>query len=184
MSVRRQRLPTGDEAGISLVEVIIYSALSALLLSVLGGLFFVGFTTQTEAAGRDAATGAAGVVSNSLQTGIRRASSISVSGSGTLLKARVANGATGWQCVSWVLTPDKKLKYKAGSAAITDTDYASSSWTVLAVGAGQGLAGPAFAGVGTQLTYSLAFLSGGVTVPVGGVVTANAFGTGSPESCW
>ena len=165
----------------SLVEVILYSALSALLLSVLGGLFYVGFQTQAAAGGRDAATGAAGVVSNSLQTGIRRASSISASG--TLLKARVATGANSWQCVTWVLTTDKKLKYKAGSAAITDTDYSSSTWTVLAVGASGGLAGSAFVAVGTQLTYSLTFTSGGITVPVAGIVTASAFGTGSPESC-
>lgn len=197
MSALRHQVGTSDEAGISLVEVIIYSALSALLLSVLGGLFYVGFQTQAAAAGRDAATGAAAVVSNSLQTGVRKASSISVSG--TLLKARVATGATGWQCVTWVLV-DKKLKYKASSAAITDTDYSGSSWTVLAVGASGGLAaGSAFVGLGTpltstQLSYSLAFTSGGPIVPVAGaatpnavvagIVTPDAFGTGSPESCW
>ncbi|MGV8908557.1 MAG: hypothetical protein ACOH1Y_06200 [Propionicimonas sp.] len=175
-----QEQPAGGEAGVSLVEVIIYSALSALLLSVLGGLFYVGFQTQAAAAGRDAATGAAGVVSNSLQTGIRRASSISASA--TLLKARVAAGAASWQCVAWALTSDNKLMYKSSTAPITSTDY--STWTVLAVGASGRLgAGSAFTSAATQVTYSLAFTSGGVTVPVAGVVTANAFGAGSPESC-
>ena len=164
----------------SLVEVIIYSALSALLLSVLGGLFYVGFQTQAAAGGRDAATGAAGVVSNSLQTGIRRASSISASG--TLVKARVATGTASWQCAAWALTSDNKLVYKSSAAPITSTDY--STWTVLAVGASGRLgAGSGFLGVASQLTYSLAFTSGGMTVPVAGVVTASAFGAGSPESC-
>jgi hypothetical protein len=181
MSVLRRPAPTGDEMGMSLVEVIIYSALTALVLSILGGLFFVGFQTQAAAGGRDAATGAAQVVSNSVQTAVRNASSISVSG--TLLKARVASGAAGWQCVTWALTADNKLVYKAAPAAITSTDY--SSWTVLAIGASGRLGGgAAFSGGSAQVSYSLAFTSGSVTVPVAGAATANAYGTGSPESCW
>ena len=165
----------------SIVEVIIYSALTALMLSVLGGLFYVGFQTQAAAGSRDAATGAAQVVGNSLQTSVRNASSLSVSG--TLLKARVASGATGWQCVAWALTADNKLVYKAASAAITSTDY--STWTVLAVGASGRLgSGAAFSGGSAQVRYSLAFTSGSITVPVAGTATVSASGTGSPESCW
>ena len=181
MSVLGRPAPTGDDQGVSLVEVIIYSALTALMLSVLGGLFFVGFQTQAAASGRDAATGAAQVVSNSVQTSVRNASSISASG--TLLKARVASGATGWQCVTWAVTTDNLLVYKTAPAAITSTDY--SSWTVLATGASGGLGGgAAFNGDSAQVSYSLAFSSGGITVPVAGTVTANSYGTGSPESCW
>lgn len=172
---------SGDQLGMSMVEVIIYSALSALALSVLGGLFYVGFQTQAAAGSRDAATGAAEVVTNSLQTAVRNASSVSVSGS--LLKARVATGAAGWQCVAWAVTVDKALVYKASPTAITTTDY--STWTVLAVGAtGRLGGGAAFAGDSAKVSYSMAFTSGSITVPVAGAATANAFGTGSPESCW
>lgn len=183
MSALRQRSRAADEAGISLVEVIVYTALSALLLSILGGLFYVGFQTQAAAGGRDAATGAAMIVSNSLQAGVRKASLLQVTS--TLLKARVARGTTDWQCVTWVLTADKKLKYKSSLAAITDTDYSSSTWTVLAVGASGGFSdsGAATVGPGLQVSYSLALVSGGITVPVVGTVTASARGTGSPESC-
>lgn len=177
---------TTDEAGISLVEVIMYSALSALLLSVLGGLFYAGFTTQASAAGRNAATGSAVVASNSLQTAVRNASSISVTG--TVLKARVATGASGWQCVAWALTVDNKLVYKTSSVAITSsTDY--SGWATLATGVlGRLESGDAFIGDSTKVSYSLAFATGGITdpnpVPVAGAVTASALGPGSPESCW
>lgn len=181
MSILRGAAPGSDEAGISLVEVIIYSAVTALLLSILGGVFFVGFQTQAAAGGRDAATGAAQAVSNSVQTAVRNASSISVTG--PVLKARVASGVAGWQCVTWALTGDNKLVYKAASAAITSTDY--SSWTVLAVGASGRLGGgAAFSGDSARVSYSLAFTFGSVTVPVAGAATANAYGTGSPDSCW
>ena len=171
-----------DEAGVSLVEVIMYSALTALVLSVLGGVFYVGTKTQGAVMSRDAATGAAQVASNSLQASVRNASSVSVSG--RVLKARVATGSGGWQCIVWALTLDNKLVYKAGPGPITSTDY--STWAVLALGAGVGPVGPAFGpdGTGTLLSYSLAFTSGSVTVPVAGVVTANALGPGGPESCW
>lgn len=181
MSVRGVPSRTGDQAGLSLPEVIIATAVSALVLTILGSLFFSGFKTQAAVTGRDAATGAAAVVSNSVQTAVRNASNISVSGA--LLKARVTTGTATWQCVAWALTPDNKLVYKSSSAAITSTDY--SAWTVLAVGASGRLSGGgAFTGTSTQVNFSLAFTSGGITVPVAGVATANAYGTGSPESCW
>ena len=166
----------------SLVEVIIYAALSALLLSVLGGVFYTGFQTQAAAGSRDVATNAAQVTSSSLQTGVRRASTITVSDK--LLKARVATGATGWQCVSWVVTADNKLKYKTAAVAITDTDYANVSWKVLASGVTGGLVGgAAFVGTSTQLSYSLVFTSGIATVPVAGLVSTSASGDGTPVTC-
>jgi hypothetical protein len=181
MSVTDGLRPTGDDAGMTLAEVIVYAAVTALVLSVLAGLFAVGFQTQAAVGSRDLATGAGQVATNSLQTSVRNASSVSASG--TLLKARVATGASGWQCVTWALTPDNKLVYKSASAAITSTDY--STWTVLAAGASGRLAGgAAFSGSATQMSYSLSFAAGGVSVPVAGSVTASAYGTGSPESCW
>jgi hypothetical protein len=181
MSRPDARSRVGDEAGMSLVEVIVYSALTALVLSVLGGLFYVGFQTQASVASRDAATGAAEVVSNSVQTAVRNASGVLVSG--TLLKARVATGATGWQCVAWAVTTDSKVVYKTASAAITSTDY--STWTVLATGArGRLSGGAAFSGGSTQVSYGLDLTSGSSTVPIEGTATASALGTGSPESCW
>jgi Tfp pilus assembly protein PilV len=178
MSLLRQP-PRGDETGMSMVEVIIYSALTALALSVLGGLFVVGLQTQAAASDRDAATGAAQVVSNSLQTSIRNASKVSVSD--WVVKARVASGATGWQCVAWALTPDNKLVYKKDTAAITSTDYAA--WTVLAIGVtGPEGGGAAFTGGPEKVSYSLRFRSGAVTVA--GTVATHAFGTGSPDPCW
>ncbi len=181
MNSLRTRIPRNDETGMSMVEVIIYSALSTLVLSVLGSLFYVGFQTQAAAGSRDAATGAAAVATNSLQTGIRNASSISVAD--TVLKARVATGASEWQCAAWALTADNRLVYKLAPAAITSTDY--STWTVLAAGVSGRLAGGvAFSGGSTEVSYSLGFASGGITVPVAGTATATAFGTGSPESCW
>lgn len=72
---------TDPQAGISLVEVIMYSTLTVLVLTVVASLFYVGFQTQAIAGDRDAATAQAQVVANTLQSDIGNASAISVTGS-------------------------------------------------------------------------------------------------------
>jgi Tfp pilus assembly protein PilE len=178
----RQRVALiNDQTGLSLVEVIMYSTLTAVVLSILAGLLYAGFQTQAVTGDRNNATGAALVVSNSVQTNVRNASAVAVTS--RTLTARVADGASGWQCVAWALTDDNRVVYKVASSAINTTDYAG--WTVLATGASGGLAGgAAFSGSDTEVSYSFRFASGTTTVPVAGTATATAFGPGSPESCW
>ncbi|MEE9964942.1 MAG: hypothetical protein K4304_07580 [Propionicimonas sp.] len=181
MTEHRSATITDPEAGISLVEVIMYSTLTVLVLTVVGSLFFVGFQTQAVTGDRDAATGAAQVVANSLQSSISNASVVQVTS--TTAVARVATGDTGWRCEAWALTSDHTIVYRSSDTAITDTDF--TAWTVLATGVSGGLAGgAAFSGDSTRLTYSLKFTTGTVTVPIAGAAAASAFGTGSPESCW
>ncbi len=172
--------PLGED-GVSLVEVILYSGLTALTLTVLGGVFAAGLQTQAAARDRDAAAGAAQVATTSLQVGIHNASAVLVTGN--VLKARVATGTTGWQCAAWALTPDNKLVYRAEAGPITSTDY--SAWTVLVAGASGRLGGgAAFSGDSSQVSFSLGLGSGAATVPVAGVAVPGAYGPGSPVACW
>lgn len=181
MTRHRGQPITDAEAGISLVEVIMYSTLTVVVLTVVASLFFVGFQTQAVTGDRDAATGAAQVVANSLQTNISNASA--VQSTATTVQARVATGDAGWMCEAWALTSDHTVVYKTSDAPITDSDYAT--WSVLATGATGGLAsGAAFSGDSSRLTYSLKLSAGKASVPIAGVVATTAFGAGSPESCW
>lgn len=168
-----------DETGMTLVEVIVYSSLTVVTLSALGGMFAAGLRAQAAARELDAAAGAAHVAVNSLQAGVRNASNVLASGG--LLKARVASGTGGWQCAAWALTADGELVYTASPAPITSTDY--SSWTVLATGAAAD-GGDAFDFDSTQVTYRMVFTSGSAKVPIAGVVVPTALGPGSPASCW
>jgi hypothetical protein len=175
------------EAGLSLVEVILYSALTVLVFTVVGGMFYAGFQAQASALGRDAATGSAQVVSTSLQTEIGNASDVTVSDDGTMVQARVANGTAAdsqpWKCEAWVLRSNGDVVFKSSSSAITSTDY--STWPVLATGAsGPADGGSAFGVSSATVSYSLQFTSGKITVPIAGSVTHNASGDGEPASCW
>lgn len=168
MTTRRARPPISEQAGLSLVEVILYSTLSALVLTVLAGLFSATLQAQAVALQMDAATGAAEV----LQASVRNASEIQVTSS-TRLVARVADGVSGWQCRAWELTPKGELVYSVGSKA-----------KVMATGvSGPANGDPAFTSANSTASYSLVLGSGKIKVPIAGTVFANAFGPGIPESC-
>lgn len=95
-----------DDAGLSLVELLVALFVGGMLLTLIASLFVS--TMQATAATRDLdlATGRAQALSTSLQTDIRNAAEIvveNIPGGGTLVRARVATGDTGWQCRAWAL---------------------------------------------------------------------------------
>jgi hypothetical protein len=91
---------TSDD-GITLVEMLVTSFVATLFLGMLALLFANGIQAQAQTTDRDTATGKAGVLSNSVLTSIRNASVFTVTDSGRGLIAKVATGATGWQCRAW-----------------------------------------------------------------------------------
>lgn len=203
------RHPAIDECrrddGMSLVELIVYSGLSALFLTVLAGVFIASWQADATTRNRDAATGAAHLITNSIQTSIRNASDFKVDDS--LLRARVATGASGWECRAWRLASPLtiageqwyELQYNHGNAAING---ASGGWTNLLDGLSGG-DGPRvlvqghpaedrpFGDQGNLLTLTLKVLVVDPSnprldalVPVNGDAVTQSWGEGSPTSCW
>lgn len=113
---RSQTAPS--DAGMTLVELILYSALSALVLTVLASLFVSSWQADAATRDRDVATGAAQVITSSIQSGIRSASWFEVTG-GSLLQARVAVGEDAWECRSWELTGGSVL-HSTGTGSVID----------------------------------------------------------------
>ena len=94
--------PSDDDAGVTLVELIIYMVVGLLLLSLMAGLFANGLSSQAQTTDRDTATGKATVVTDSLQTSIRNATAVNPSsGTGKTIVALVATGTSGWECRAW-----------------------------------------------------------------------------------
>lgn len=173
-----------DDAGVTLVELIVAMVVGLLFLSLVAGLLVNGISAQAQTADRDTATGAATDVASSLQTSLRNASAVSPSsGTGNTLVALVATGSTGWQCRAWVLTSGGSLMYKSASAQFSTASTAG--WTALATGITGSFSGGAMfrASSSTQLAYSFTLTVGSSTVPITGGVTAQAvMGSGGP--CW
>ncbi|MDX2377124.1 hypothetical protein M4I32_09965 [Microbacterium sp. LRZ72] len=172
-----------DDAGATLVELILYGMLSALFLGILAVLFATGLSAGAAATERDQATGRAQVVANSVQTSIRNASEFRVDGG--MLRARVADGASGWRCEAWVLHADGTLLHRTSASAIPLDSVPGAGWSEMATGVtGTGPDAAPFTGSGRSLTISLTVTTGDVTVPLAGGAFAQAAHEGTGSACW
>nr|WP_274635828.1 prepilin-type N-terminal cleavage/methylation domain-containing protein [Microbacterium bovistercoris] len=173
-----------NDAGITLVELIVSVVVGAIIAGLMAGLFINGLKSQAQTTDRDTATGTATVIANSLQTSIRNAVSVTPStGSGRTLVALVATGASGWECRAWSLTPDGLLMYKSANAKFSTTS--TTGWTRIASGVRGSLTGGAiFTSVSaTQVKYAFTLSAGTAGVPVSGGVVAQAVIEGAGP-CW
>lgn len=192
--------------GMTLVELIVYSGLSAMFLTLLVSVFIMSWQADATTRNRDVGTGAAHIITNSIQTSIRSASGFRIDGG--LLRARVATGASGWECQAWRLTNPRtiaggkwyELEYNRGGSAIDNT---STGWTNLLKGLGRrdGLGvlvqgkpteGEPFSQRGNLLTLNLKVIVVDLSKPslddapvvVNSDAVPQARGEGSPTSCW
>lgn len=174
----------------SLPEVIVYLAISVLVLAGLATMFASALNAQTGTRDRDAATGAAAVAVNSLQTSIRNSSAFDVTGNTLRARVAVGNGA-GWECRAWSLSAGT-LYYKAVASAIAvPVDPGAEGWAPLAGGVAGKLVAPSgdlvpFIQSGVRLSYRFEVLVGnaGTEVTLEGGAVSQATGAGSPATCW
>lgn len=169
-----------DESGLSLVELIVYAALTALLMSVVATLFASGLGAEAQTRERDAATGRAQLVMSSLQSSIRNASEVRVDGD--VVRAVVATGTSGWSCEGWALSGDR-LVHRTSTSALPLPNADAAGWSVLVDGV-EPAAGTAFSLAGRTLTVDLAVLAGESAVPATGEVLARAKQSGTAKQCW
>jgi Tfp pilus assembly protein FimT len=172
------------EAGVTLVELIIYVVIAALVTGLMAGIFINGLHSQTAATDRDTATGKAGVVTSSLQQSLRNATTVSpATGTTNTLIAVVATGTSSWQCRAWALTATGDLVYKSSSSAFSVVSTAG--WTVLAKNVtGSFTGGKVFSVTSTtQVRYGFSVSVSASTVPITGAVTTQAAMTGAGP-CW
>lgn len=174
--------PLAADAGMTLVELIMYILISALFLGLLATLFATTLTAGQQTRNRDTATGTAQVVAESLQASIRNAALLRVDG--PQLRAQVATGANQWECRAWALQSGE-LRYRASSAAIP-VGASTSGWTVLAKGVvGTKTAGSPFLLSSTD-TISIGYrvTVGEAAVSITSAATAQAKPEGTVAACW
>ncbi|GAA5037194.1 hypothetical protein ACFQRL_13465 [Microbacterium fluvii] len=115
-----ERTPRNDD-GMSMIELVVYAVIAALLLGVLGGILISGMRSTVITGDRDAATGTVQAISTSLSSDIRNASSVQLtqSGSTTVVRARVADGRSAWDCRAYAVVD---LETWSDSAVTTGAD--------------------------------------------------------------
>jgi len=147
------RNSAADDSGMTLVELLVYSALALLVLTIVGGLLFNSFATQRTVTDSAASTNGSLLVAQSVGAGVRNSIELrSVSGDPGILIAQVLDDALSsppvTHCEAWYFgAGELRTTRYAPSTSTAPADDASvaawlaatagdfSGWTLLGAGA-------------------------------------------------
>lgn len=104
-----------DDAGISLVELIVAVTVAALFLGLLASLFANGMKAQAQTTERDLATGRAGVISDSILASIRNSSGFVIVSENRALIAKTTTADGSTVCRAWLLLRDGDAVFRRSS---------------------------------------------------------------------
>jgi hypothetical protein len=129
------------DSGMGLVELIIYIALTLVILSSLGGVVISMVSVQNQVMNSANTAEQAQLVSRSIHFGVGNSSAVdlqSVNGTDQLLRVRSSSltSSTVWSCQAWYFSPsEKSMRFKSSSSAIAAPSAADlANWTLLASG--------------------------------------------------
>ncbi|PJJ73248.1 hypothetical protein CLV46_2834 [Diaminobutyricimonas aerilata] len=134
-----------QDAGLTLVELIIYSLLLSVIVAIGGGMLISSITTQRDVTRITTATSDGQVVASSVEEGIRNAGgstpiSVASNSFGQVLKSRTAKvtqaGAVTWECRAWFhrFTGEVYTRRSATAVPTPATAGDLAGWTLLAQG--------------------------------------------------
>ncbi len=133
-----------DDAGFTLVELLVYTALMGIVFVLIGGFLINSLTVQGDVEEISSASNDGQLAVRSLETGIRNSSAFQVqettSPAGYLLRARTAHEADDlsldWRCTAWFYSPAEQRLYttssETGPVALPDSDDDLDGWMLLA----------------------------------------------------
>jgi len=136
-----------NNEGFTLVELLIYSFFSVIILAIAGGILISSLNVERETRGLAETSDLGQLVSRTVEEGARNASDIRaepLTADGQLLRARVAVGTTGgsvtWECQAWYYSSATTGFYWAKSATgmvaapLAGTNLHASPWLFLGEG--------------------------------------------------
>jgi len=141
MSFSRRKPDLGADSGISLVELLVTTALALIVLAAVGGMFVSLASTPKTVTSRFQEAGNAQTLANSIDRNVRNSSDFRLTnpvGQDQLLVARTALSDTPitWICTAWYYSAsDGTVRYNQSPTAISLAPTADelASWTVLDV---------------------------------------------------
>jgi len=168
----RRRLAGHD--GFTLIELVIYASLLAVVMLVVAGITIGALRAQSIVRTTGRADNGAQLIIRSVGAGIRNSSSFQAAAptaGGQLLRARVATGTTGlsWTCMAWYYSSSTGALYVTSNplTMLAPPVGLPTGWTLLADGLGlpSGTTQP-FTASGTQLKVALTVATSGTASPV------------------
>lgn len=131
----------GREDGLGLVELLIYTALTLIILSAVGGVVVSMVSVQNQVMGSANSAEQAQLISRSINAGVRNSTAVDlqvVNVSDQILRVRTASAANTavWSCQAWYFNAaDQSLRMKTSVSSIaTPSQEQLATWTLLASG--------------------------------------------------
>lgn len=136
-----------SESGLTLIELMIYSMLSIVVLIIVGGFLVNSLRTEDMVLDSTEASTAGQLVADSVGRGVRNASAIEQTEPWTdavLLTARTTSSAADWVCRAWSYY-DGEIRTRTSAGAIpTPTEADLEGWTLLSEGISPVAGAPVF----------------------------------------
>lgn len=128
-----------SERGLGLIELIIYSMLSVIVLGIVGGILINSLTAERTVRDSAQASNTGQLVARSVSQGIRNASSIQLvvpTAGEQLLKARTVDAGANpvWRCQAWYFGNGEVRVTTSSTTIPTPTALQLATWTLLADG--------------------------------------------------
>lgn len=151
-----------DDRGFTLMEMLVASALFALVIFVAGGIFIGQTNAQRQVSAITSTTSSAQLAGSAIDSGIRNASGfkLTASGSDQLLVARVAGGGSTlqWTCQAWYYSASAHTisthASTPGTPVTVPTAAQLTTWTLLVSGVSARSGSTIFTAAGATLSVS------------------------------
>lgn len=148
-----------NQSGLGLVELMIYMALMLVALGAVAGLLIGMFNVNNEVTGSVNSAGQAQVAANSVESGVRNATAVSVQTIGSTAQMVLARTATqtansSFVCQAWYFDSANggSIRFRQSQTAIAIPDAATlQTWSLLIDGVQAPQATPVFRLVGRRL---------------------------------
>ncbi|MCY7289265.1 MAG: prepilin-type N-terminal cleavage/methylation domain-containing protein [Cryobacterium sp.] len=138
-----------DDAGMTLVELLVYMVLAVVVLLIVGGLLINSLSSERTVRNATQASNTGQLVAQSVAQGVRNASALKIrtpSFGGELLTVRTASRTNPqtWSCQAWYFGAGEVRTTKSTALIPTTTAASITNWTLLGTGIQNVLGGAVF----------------------------------------
>lgn len=167
-----------SDAGVTLIELIMYMIIGALLASVIVMMLVNTLRTQNDVMSETTATTRGQLVASTLERSMRNALAFSVSADGSTLMVRTSLNNS-LVCQGFALTTSSGAQFTQTSTSLP----ASSTWPVWQTGVTKHGTTPFLTQTLNGVSYSFDLTTDGSPVHISGTTTARNL-TGVTSPCW
>ena len=167
------------DAGLSLIELIIYMLLASLLLGAMATILINSWRTQEDVTSVSDATNHGQIMGSAVERAMRNALDFEVDATGTVLRVRTSLGG-GMACQGFLLA-DGEARIATSSGALPADPAAWGDWESAVA---QNGSTPFFIETGDTVTYTFDIRTEAAPVRFSGEAAARSVATGVSAPCW